>query len=407
MIRILILFILFSNLKLTSQSLGLVTIYNTSNSSIISNEINCLEFDNQNNLWIGTPSGLNILEEDGSWSYFNIDSVTNTENNNITCLEYTTTLTPKMYIGTNSGIISSSINLWEVNKGWECHPNNGTINAISCDSGLWVGTTEGLCFETIETKSGWGLDNIKSGFYSNNITSIKHNNSTNKTVIGTMNGGLVIYDETGFDVYYSSNSGILDNTIWDLAFDENNNLILCTPQAGMGILTNNGSWIWLNTINSTIASNSLKKVVVDNNNSIWISSLESGLIEYTNNSFYTYNTENSELPDNTIKSLLVGPNNNLWIGTQSNGLIKATINNNIANDLQKTIASHATVFDSYISLKGVMSKAVLIFNQQGQLVKISLNHNSDSIKINTANFKPGLYFAHILGESKVQKLIKY
>ena len=153
MVRLLFFLIVLSATKLNSQSLGGVTIYNTYNSGIISDEINCLEFDNQNNLWIGTPNGLNILAQDGSWLSFNIDSITEGGNNTITSLEFAESIPPKMYIGTNSGIISSTIDLWEGDIGLECNPNNGTINAISYDSGLWVGTTEGLCLETIESKA--------------------------------------------------------------------------------------------------------------------------------------------------------------------------------------------------------------------------------------------------------------
>ena len=136
------------------------------------------------------------------------------------------------------------------------------------DESLWVGTTGGLCVESAGPEGTWLMENTNTGFYSNNITSIKKNNSNNLIAIGTMNGGLVTFDNT-FNIYYNSNSDILDNTVWDVAFDQNNNIILCTPQAGMGVLIENGSWLWFNTVNSNISTNSLTKIVVDINNNVW------------------------------------------------------------------------------------------------------------------------------------------
>ena len=77
-----------------------------------------------------------------------------------------------------------------------------------------------------------------------------------------MNGGLITYNGE-FINYYSENSGILDNSILDLAFDLNDNIIVTSPQAGLGILTNTGNWIfsyhikWLNQIKKS----SLKRVL--------------------------------------------------------------------------------------------------------------------------------------------------
>ena len=160
--------------------------------------------------------------------------------------------------------------------------------------------------------------------------------------IGTMNGGLVTYDQE-FNIYYSSNSDILDNTVFDVVFDQNNNIIICTPQAGLGVLTENGSWVWFNTVNSTLPTNSLKNIVVDNNNNLWITTLENGLIHYKDNTFYNYTMANSDLPDNKINFLKFGPNNHLWLGTDAAGLVK----------INTPIVSNKENIKNHISDKGV------------------------------------------------------
>ena len=49
--------------NLFAQELGDLTIYNTNNSNLSYNKINCLEFDDENRLWIGTEDGLSVLDE--------------------------------------------------------------------------------------------------------------------------------------------------------------------------------------------------------------------------------------------------------------------------------------------------------------------------------------------------------
>ena len=118
-----------------------------------------------------------------------------------------------------------------------------------------------------------------------------------------------------------------------MAFDLNDNIIVTSPQAGLGILTNSGNWIWLNTVNSNIISNSLKNVIVDGNNSVWITTLQDGISQYYNNNFYNYNTDNSSLTDNEINCLIVDNEENLWLGTKNSGLIRTeTFYSNISEE---------------------------------------------------------------------------
>lgn len=402
-----LIFLLIS-LSLSSQELGGITIYNTENSDLAYNQINCLEFGEDGALWIGTQNGLNILETNGSWSYFD----TNTPNsqlasNIIHTLEWAQNLSPPtMFIGTNAGISTANTNAWTENYGWTCDPNNSVINSLLYSNTLWSGAVEGLCIEGMGSKGDWLMKNTETGFYSNHITSIKKNANTNLIGIGTMNGGLITFDDT-FNIYYSSNSDILDNTVFDLAFDNNNNIIICTPQAGLGVLTENNDWIWLNTINSELPTNSLRNVIVDNNNNLWISTLEDGLVQYSSNSFYHYTYENSNLPDNNINCLIYGPNNNLWLGTNS-GLVKINMSNmEVPESKNRQPKIYPTSFDSKITIECFQKTDVKIFNIEGKLIKqcsLAVGRNF----INTINYRSGFYIIHVTSKNfqKSYKLFK-
>ena len=411
--------------SLLSQSLGEVTIYNTLNSELSYNQVNCLEFDGEERLWIGTQNGLSIFNQaDNSWSNMYTENINCFPTNVITALEWDMFCEPEetMFIGTSQGMIYVSWEIgqfdtqgqnftWSLNYGSECNPNTGLIKSILHNNNavqVWAGTTDGLCVEGLVEKGDWVVNNTKTGFYSNNITSIKQNSNNQMIGIGTMNGGLLTYNNE-FNIYYSSNSAILDNTVLDLAFDQNNNIIICTPQAGLGILTENESWIWLNTINSTLTTNSLRKVIVDNNNDLWIATLENGLIHYTNNTFYNYNSENSNLPDNKINCLTFGPNNHLWLGTDTSGIIKINNPINFSPELLNTSTRvYPTIFNSNINIELAKNADIHIFNEKGQLITSHV-FSSGSHIIDVSSYNPGIYLMLSRTNHTIEtyKLLKY
>ena len=53
---------LLLGLNTFGQNVNDIEIYNASNSGLNYNQINTIEFDNQNRLWVGTPNGLSIFD---------------------------------------------------------------------------------------------------------------------------------------------------------------------------------------------------------------------------------------------------------------------------------------------------------------------------------------------------------
>ena len=399
-----------------AQELGNITIYNSDNSELSYNTIRCLEFDDSERLWIGTEVGLNVFNESNN-SWINIDA--NLLKSNIaTSLEWDTfNENPSMFIGTMNGIknvwwdndeLESNVEqwTWDHNFGNDCEPNNGVINTIlhnDTSDQIWAGSTDGLCVEDLGAEGSWFIQNTENGFYSNNITRIVQNINNNMIGIGTMNGGLVTY-QNEFNIYYSSNSDILDNSVLDVVFDQNNNIIICTPQAGLGVLTESGSWIWFNTINSNLPTNSLQNIAIDNNNDLWITTLENGLIHYTNNNFYHYNTTNSGIPDNNINCLKFDPNNDLWLGTETQGLVKINMaETSINQDEVNFVKIWPSIFHNKVNTEINQPSKVYMLNVNGQIVdKYILNTGINSI--NTTQYNPGFYV--IVIESNNNKHIK-
>mgnify|MGYP001297701647 CR=1 FL=1 len=411
---------LIIGLNTIGQNLNDIEIYNTANSGINYNQINSIEFENPNRLWVGTSNGLSIFDlSTNIWYNFNTSITTPPwcclDNENVTAVEWAEEINT-MFIGTNNGILGffsedGEINYdstnWTTSIGSSCSANNNIINSILYDDGIWSGSTDGLCIENLGGEGEWLLQNTQTGFYSNHFKSIIKNPNTDLIAIGTMNGGLITYDGE-FNNYYSSNSGILDNSVLDVTFDQNNNIIITTPQAGLGILTENNSWVWLNNLNSNIASNSLKNVTVDINNNLWITTLENGLSHYINNTFYNYNTSNSNLPDNKINCLLFDENNNLWLGTDSSGLIK--INNPTMNTINETNSMNnidATITQELIKIHLNQKATYEILNQNGQLINNGILSEGDNV-VTISHYSSGFYILKIKNNQSlcIKKLIK-
>ena len=54
-----------------SQNINVVDIFSSENSPIVYDDINCLEFDSNNHIWIGTSQGLSIFNfENNEWYNF-------------------------------------------------------------------------------------------------------------------------------------------------------------------------------------------------------------------------------------------------------------------------------------------------------------------------------------------------
>ena len=307
------------------------TIYNVSNSPLPYNQVNDIALDINNNLIIGTEYGLATFNNYEDWNIY-FDE------------------------GENLGLISNIVKSIEINLNndiWACGPDGVSIihandnwsylntsnsdlpsNFVRSilfedDTKTWIGSTGGLVL--IENNI-WNIYDFGAiaGIFSNNITKIIKHPSNESVFIGTLNGGLVNYNND-FTFLNNTNSELLDNTIVDLVFDTNENLIMTTPFGGLGVLSSTNSWIWFNSeTNPSLPFfiNSLGDISIDNNNNLWIVTIEDGLIKYSNNNWTFYNTENSNIPDNNINCITYDNINNcMWIGTETEGVVLMDLEN--------------------------------------------------------------------------------
>jgi hypothetical protein len=75
-----------------------------------------------------------------------------------------------------------------------------------------------------------------------------------------------------------------------------------------------------NTGNSGLPNNSIWDLAIGAQGIKWIGTLSGGLAKFDGQNWTVYNTSNSGLPDNNIYSLAIDVQANVWIGTQGGGL---------------------------------------------------------------------------------------
>jgi ligand-binding sensor domain-containing protein len=305
--------------------------FKLSSSALLSDKINDLSLDINNNIWVGT--NYNLLKFDGETWY-----------------DY--------FVGHKSY-------------------SNPRITALNCDpsGNLWVALGQSdTCLLRIKGNDILVFNSLNSPLNSevkiNSITTDKKSNiwlATNK--------GLFQYNQISWQKFDTTNSALTSHRVTDLAIDKNDNLWggtatydywddnLNTSITKTGCLFkyNGEDWIIYDTSNSGLPTNNISTLAFDSKNVLWVSAraegtpnpvgtiFGGGLTRFDGNTWITYNIDNSDLPSNTIWDIFVDHDDNVWSATCDGGLAKLEINNNwkvynvfnsglAVNDVSKVIA---------------------------------------------------------------------
>jgi len=374
-------------------------VYNSENSPLPYNQVNDLTLDLENNLIIGTENGAAKLNSNQTWEVFFDEGKEAGLSSNI--IKYINIdLNNNIWVCGPDGIsiINTDNSYSYLNNTNTDLPSNFTKSLFfESENKIWIGTTGGL---VLFDNTNWtvfdflGITNITS----NHITKIIQHPSNETIFFGTLNGGLVTYNNE-FTFYNNDNSQLLDNTIRDLYFDENENLIITTTFAGLGVWSNTNSWIWFNSeINPSLPFfiNSLGDISIDNSGNIWLATMEDGLIKYVNNNWTFYNSENSNLPENEINCITYDNiNNQLWIGTQTAGIVSMNLENINVPDTtsQNIIDINNPNCNGNLFIESQKNTSIEIINYYGSVVKkIDLKRGLNNIYMEDLN--SGIYFIY-------------
>ncbi|MAT58466.1 MAG: hypothetical protein CMF23_10890 [Ignavibacteriae bacterium] len=317
----------------------------------ISDTIYTLFTDSNNNLWIGTEKGVDVVNYSNdeyeiikTYPFGKIFEITEDINNNI----WISTFENGVF-----KVIKKEIKQYNSSNGLSS--NDITSILIDARGDLWFGTLYGgICklaveqFEVFSSQNGLTNDIVFS------ISQDKYNNMW----FGHVGDGISIYN-TGMFKNITTKEGLVDNNVASIYKSKNDNLWIGS-QGGVTkydysnyttFTTQNGlvdSWVlsihedykgnmWFGTragvskydgqkIISFSSAEGFPKdwvwdIFEDNQNRLWFATDDSGLVLLEGNNFRRLTKENG-LPLNDVFSITQDRYDNYWIATDGGGLVK-------------------------------------------------------------------------------------
>jgi hypothetical protein len=155
---------------------------------------------------------------------------------------------------------------------------------------------------------------FNSGIQSNLLTAITIDNNNVKW-IGSLDKGLISYNETEFKNYNESNSPIPSNRINCLSADINNKIWIGTD-FGLAVF-DRSSWTIYTNANSGLTANIINSVNFDQSGNAWIGS-SSGLVKYDGFTWEIFNDSQLRVwaMDNEFDDMGIN-----WIATREDGIV--------------------------------------------------------------------------------------
>jgi ligand-binding sensor domain-containing protein len=366
----------------------------TSGSGMPCNNVNTAKIAPDNVIWIGTMSGLAVLN-DTAWSNMNTGNCC-LPGDNIKAIEI---VNENKWVGTSAGLVinynSDTLVLTTDNSDL---PSNNIQAICGKDNySAWVGTDQGLVrlgiFGTVIQH--------ESNFPGQNVTSIIRG-LDGTFWASSLDAGIAHFIQGEWIPYNTSNSCIPCNAVTSLACDYKGRIVMGT--SGAGFTTFDGAnWCYFNTLNSGLPDNDIRAVGTEGS-TIWLGTAYSGLVQFDGTTFTVFNTNNSGIPNNTVTSLTVSPEGLKWVGTDGGLAVYSQNGTNTLIPVLRCATQKCLVYpnpaSSFISLElspDLIIHRVEIYNSIGAMILTS-NKNNRTVEI--SNLQPGNYLVKVFTNSK-------
>jgi ligand-binding sensor domain-containing protein len=307
-----------------------------------------------------------------------------------------------------SGLYKKTNNTWinynESNSG--LHDN--LVRGIEIDStgAIWLATSEGVSKFDGQNWQLWNIAN--SGLLTNNITDIR-TGFLNEKFVGTINGGLLYFDNQENLVMHSIvESGLPDNSSLGIDIDSTGQPWFATPAAGLVTdWGNGGPWERWNMSNSPIPTNGLTCIAINQEDQrIFMGTELFGIIIKKGDIWFTYNQENIGLPEDHITAIAHETSSIKWIGTFNHGVVRIEENTvSIIERLPNKIEIYPTILKTgeVINVNSASTlESVHIINQYGFEQILDLENGKITLPLNLSS---GMCFLRF-NESGIQKCFK-
>lgn len=242
---------------------SIYTLYNDSNSALVSNRVYCISIDAQNNKWIGTDGGVSKFD------------------------------------GNN----------------WTTYLSDTTVQAISIDpqNNIWF-SKRGYGLSKFDGANWTSYSTTNCGLPSNYISTIAINNKNIKWFGDEFEGRVTRYDDKSWNLYTIPNPtpAVAMLGISAMAIDVKGNAWIEVPLSGV-FKFDDTNWITI------LGDANVHSLAIDNKGYGWVGYqvwFGGGVSKFDGEKWVNYNIDNSGIINNWITCIAIDKQGNKWIGTR-------------------------------------------------------------------------------------------
>jgi ligand-binding sensor domain-containing protein len=339
-------------------------------SGLSGNEITCLAVDGDNRLWVGTTvNGISIL--DGlQWSYLNSG---------------------------NSPIATEGVkHIYHDHRGW-----------------AWVSTELGLYCDTGDEWRHYDNTPDSYGgftFFGPNVRAVDVRED-GLVAVATMNAGLTYLTETDFIFYTAANSGFPDNSMNDVAIDQNGDRWLACPSGGLIWHASSfigGPVFQYNTLTAGFPNNTMLCIEIDDMGRKLLGSENAGIIVFEGlGNFTVMNQANTGLPSDQVRCLLLDSAGVLWAGTNA-GVARFDPEMDVMDRSTFTASiAYPNPVSDVLHVQTTLSEGLIqwqLVDELGRTVQNGTVGSYAPFELDMAQLSPGTYVLRLLSDSRTEAI---
>ena len=401
--------IILITMSLMVQQLSAQTITNyTTTDGLISDFVECIDVDINDNIWFGTSVGAQRFNPPSSWETYNLAGpLSGMVSENIKEIKLTKTppIAGQFWIGTDFGAQLA------INSFWVTYDNtNGLVgNQVKSidedeNGGKWIGTSQGVSYFGDSLISYSSPDLHWSGV---NATAFDSNGD--KWFASPL-GGITHFDGTTFTPYDTSN-GLLSQYVTALLIDDQDNKWVGTS-SGMSVLdASNTSFTHHTRMYIMPPPDTLNPVVdiaMDSYGRIWTAIYvgylaEGGVAMWDGNQWIDFDVSDGLVGPN-VKGLVIDSEDNVWVAT-STGVSKIfSIPSSVSNISNSVVDVYPnpTLGKVYINIQSENFNTIEVYNNLGSLVYSETLKYKQKIEIDFSFLTKGLYHISLHSDKGVE-----
>mgnify|MGYP000963179660 FL=1 len=375
--------------KLNAQT---ITNYTTAD-GLLSNFVECIEADVNDNIWLGTSVGVQKFDGSNLTAYTTADGLVN---DNVKVI--TSASNGDIWVGTDFGASNFD------GANWLTFDNTNGLNSNQVKSidedangGIWIGTNLGVSYFDGTTWTSYSSFDL----HWSGVNATAFDSNGDKWFASPL-GGVTHFDDTTFTPYDTSN-GLLSQFVTDILVDNNDNKWVGTS-SGMSVLdASNTSFTQHTRMYIMPPPDTLNPVVdiaMDSYGRIWTAIYvgylaEGGIAYWDGNQWEDFHVSDGLVGPN-VRGLVIDSDDNVWVAT-STGVSK------ISATTSAVVAAEIATFNLfpnpsndvlYLNNGTQNIQQVKMYNNLGALVYLNDN-KKQQYKIDISSFSKGLYYVNI------------